>query len=254
VSLSQYSPASTSGHRAIPPPAIELDGVSKNFGSFRTVAALRDVTAEFASGRMIALLGDNGAGKSTLLRIIAGLLEATRGRVLVLGARNLRDVRQQVGYMPHAALLYDDMSGLENLRYFAALYGVHGGGPCEAAIRLVGLDPDLDRRVSQYSQGMRQRMSLARAVVHDPRLLLLDEPFSNVDVPSARHMVEVLAGMRDAGKTIVVVTHQPALLQGVADEFVIMAAGKIAARLQSLPDATEAAPAMSARELKARQN
>ena len=97
-------------------------------------------------------------------------------------------------------------------------------------MRAVGLDPELPRRVGQYSQGMRQRLSLARAILNDPAIVLLDEPFSNVDIVSAREMVRLLAAMRDAGKTVFVVTHQPALLEGVADESVTMNAGQIVAR------------------------
>ena len=102
------------------------------------------------------------------------------------------------------------------------------------AIRSVRLDPELTRPVGQYSQGMRQRMSLARAILHDPKVLLLDEPFSNVDVHSAQEMVALLKAMRDAGKTIFVVTHQASLLEGVADEFVWMEHGKIVERTASL--------------------
>ena len=136
--------------------------------------------------------------------------------------------------MAHPSLLYDEMSGMENLRYFARLYDIAGDGRCEQVIRAVGLDPELSRPVGKYSQGMRQRMSLARAILHDPKILLLDEPFSNVDVHSAREMVGLLKGMRDAGKTIFVVTHQAALLEGVADEFVWMQAGQIVDRTHHL--------------------
>jgi ABC-type multidrug transport system ATPase subunit len=101
-------------------------------------------------------------------------------------------------------------------------------------IRSVGLDPELQRPVGQYSQGMRQRMSLARAVLHDPKILLLDEPFSNVDVHSAREMAGLLGAMRDAGKTVFVVTHQAAVLESVADEFVWMQAGQIVNRTATL--------------------
>jgi len=101
-------------------------------------------------------------------------------------------------------------------------------------VRSVGLDPELTRPVGQYSQGMRQRMSLARAILHDPKVLLLDEPFSNVDVHSAGEMVGLLRGMRDSGKTLFVVTHQAALLQGEADEFVWMQAGQIVTRTRDL--------------------
>ena len=201
--------------------------MTKLFGRF---AALRGVTAEFTPARLYLVLGDNGAGKSTLLRAIAGLMRPSRGTVTVLGAADLRSVAADIGYMAHAPLLYDEMDGMENLRYFARLYGIRGDQRCSEVMRAVSLDPDLPRRVGQYSQGMRQRLSLARAVLNDPAILLLDEPFSNVDIVSAREMVRLLGEMRDAGKTIFVVTHQPALLDGVADESVTMNAGQIVAR------------------------
>ncbi len=143
--------------------------------------------------------------------------------------------------MAHPSLLYDEMSGMENLQYFARLYGMEGDDRCRAAIRAVGLDPELTRAVGQYSQGMRQRMSLARAILHDPRVLLLDEPFSNIDVHSGREMVGLLKGMRDAGKTIFVVTHQALLLDGVADEFVWMQSGQIVDRTATVARAHEGA-------------
>lgn len=206
---------------------VVLTEVSRHFGRF---AALHSVTAQFAASRLYAVLGDNGAGKSTLLRIIAGLLPPTRGTVTVLGSTRLRSVTDRIGLMEHAPLLYDELNAMENLRYFAALYGIDDDHVSERAIRGVKLDPALNRRVGQYSQGMRQRLSLARAVLHEPELLLLDEPFSNVDIHSAREMVCLLGEMRDAGRTIFVVTHQPALLEGVADEFIWMAAGRIVDR------------------------
>ncbi|HLX75014.1 MAG TPA: ABC transporter ATP-binding protein [Terriglobales bacterium] len=225
-SMSQTAPAA----------AVALSHVSKIFGRF---AALRDVSAAFPPGKLYAILGDNGAGKTTLLRAMVGLAPPTRGKVTVLGTEDLRAATAQIGYMAHPTLLYEEMSAMENLRYFAALYGIRQDHPCERAIRAVGLDPALARRVGQYSQGMRQRLSLARALVHDPRILFLDEPFSNVDVVSAREMVHVLAQMRDLGKTIFIVTHQAVLLEGVADEFVSMAAGQISARTRDLPSGLE---------------
>ena len=141
--------------------------------------------------------------------------------------------------MAHPSLLYDEMSGMENLRYFARLYGIVGDDRCAEVIRAVGLDLELARGVGQYSQGMRQRMSLARAILHDPQVLLLDEPFSNVDIHSAREMVGLLKGMSDEGKTIFVVTHQAQLLEGVADEFVWMQAGQIVDRTASFERANQ---------------
>jgi ABC-type multidrug transport system ATPase subunit len=210
---------------------ITVSNVVKQFGRF---AALRGVTAEFDAAQFHAILGDNGAGKTTLLRALAGLAHPTRGDIAIFG-RTPKDACRDIGYMAHPSLLYDEMSGMENLRYFAGLYGIEGDARCKEVIRLVGLDPALSRPVGQYSQGMRQRMSLARAVLHDPKILLLDEPFSNVDVPSARAMVALLKSMRDSGKTIFVVTHQAFLLEGVADEFVWMQAGQIVDRTHDIP-------------------
>jgi ABC-type multidrug transport system ATPase subunit len=218
-------------------PIVVVNGLIKQFGRF---AALRGVDAEFDAGKFHVILGDNGAGKTTLLRALAGLAHPTRGTISIL-EKNPHDACREVGYMAHPSLLYDEMSGMENLRYFARLYDVSGDSRCEQVIRAVGLNPELSRPVGQYSQGMRQRMSLARAILHDPKILLLDEPFSNVDVHSAREMVGLLQGMRDAGKTIFVVTHQAALLEGVADEFVWMQAGQIVDRTFELaPDPSQA--------------
>ena len=208
----------------------------KFFGRF---AALRGISATFAPGRLYVVLGDNGAGKSTLLRVISGLTEPSQGGFTLLGSKKVREVAHRVGYMGHAPLLYDELSGMENLRYFAGLYGIHDDSVCREAMLRVGLDPDLARRVGQYSQGMRQRLSLARAVLHSPELMLLDEPFSNVDVRSAHDMAAVLGRVRDQGKTVFVVTHQPQVVEAVADEFVHMAAGQIVSREETLRHAVD---------------
>jgi ABC-type multidrug transport system ATPase subunit len=185
-----------------------VEGIAKVFGNF---AALRNATADFYPGKMYIITGENGAGKSTLLRIIAGLLPATRGKVL------RENVPQNAfGLMAHATMLYDELSGMENLRCFGALYGATEA-QCEAAMRTVGLDPKLERAVGKYSQGMRQRLALARAIMHEPKLLLLDEPFSNLDVQSATAMVQVLSQLRDAGMCVLIVTHQVGLLTDAAD-------------------------------------
>ena len=216
--------------------AIIVSGVVKQFGRF---AALRGVSAEFDAGKFHAILGDNGAGKTTLLRALAGLAHPTQGTIRMFG-QDPQDSSREIGYMAHPSLLYDEMSGMENLRYFARLYEIAGDERCGEAIRAVGLDPQLTRPVGQYSQGMRQRMSLARAILHDPKLLLLDEPFSNVDVHSAREMVILLKNMRGSGRTIFVVTHQALLLDGVADEFVWMQEGRIVDRTAAPVRAGEA--------------
>jgi ABC-type multidrug transport system ATPase subunit len=130
--------------------------------------------------------------------------------------------------MSHAAMLYDELTGQENLRYFASLYpGRECLEPAEA-LRQVGLDPELRRTVGQYSQGMRQRTSLARVLLPQPELLLLDEPFSNMDVESARQMVELLARFRHGNRTIVITTHQRELAAPIADYVLALRAGRVA--------------------------
>jgi len=205
---------------------VQVDGVSKIYG--RT-AAVRNVSLQLEPGRFYVLRGENGAGKSTLLRMIAGLSAPTEGTIRVFGMKT-RDALARMGYMAHAPLLYDELSGMENLRFFGRLYGIESEAPLADAVRRVGLDPELTRRVGQYSQGMRQRLSLARAIFHSPQLLLLDEPFSNVDPESASQIAQLLAAMRAAGNTILLVTHQLGLLAKTADEFLVLSAGELVER------------------------
>ncbi|MGB0065781.1 MAG: heme ABC exporter ATP-binding protein CcmA [Terracidiphilus sp.] len=202
-----------------------LDEVSKLFGSF---AALRQITVTLEPGRCYVLLGENGAGKSTLLRVLAGLLRPSYGKVRLFGGAEPHEERDRIGYMSHAPMLYDELSAQENLRYFASLYP---GREClapEDALRQVGLDPALNRPLGQYSQGMRQRTSLARVLISSPELLLLDEPFSNMDVESARQMVELLARFRQSDRTIVLTTHQRELAAPIADWVLTLHAGRVA--------------------------
>jgi heme ABC exporter ATP-binding subunit CcmA len=201
-----------------------LDQVSKLFGSF---AALRQVTLGLEPGRCYVLIGENGAGKSTLLRILAGLLRPSFGTVDVFGGHDPHAARARIGYMSHAAMLYDELTAAENLRYFASLYPGRKCLSSAEALRQVGLDPELDRTVGQYSQGMRQRTSLARVLLPVPELLLLDEPFSNMDLESARQMVGLLAGYRQKNRTIVITTHQRELAAPVADFFLTLRAGRV---------------------------
>jgi ABC-type multidrug transport system ATPase subunit len=190
---------------------------------------VRNVTLELEAGRFYVLRGENGAGKSTLLRMVAGLSAPTEGTIRIFGL-GARKALEQIGYMAHAPLLYEEFSGMENLQFFASLYGAESDAPLAESMRRVGLDPELTRRVGQYSQGMRQRLSLARAIFHSPRLLLLDEPFSNVDPESAAQIARLLAAMRSEGKTILLITHQLGLLAEMADEFLFLSAGRLMER------------------------
>jgi heme ABC exporter ATP-binding subunit CcmA len=211
-----------------------VDQVSKLFGSF---AALRQVSVDLEPGRCYVLLGENGAGKSTLLRVLAGLLRPSFGTVKVFGNLEPQEeaARARIGYMSHAPMLYDELTAQENLQYFARLYpGVATLSPQEA-LRQVGLDPELTRTLGQYSQGMRQRTSLARVLLPSPHLLLLDEPFSNMDVESARQMVELLAKFRHGDRTIVLTTHQRELAAPIADYVLTLKAGRVASLDKGAP-------------------
>ena len=201
-----------------------VEDVSKLYGRF---AALRHVSATLEPARCYLLLGENGAGKSTLLRVLAGLLQPTLGTVRVLN-QSPTEARGRIGYMSHAAMLYDELTAQENLEYTAKLYPEQTCLSADQALRMVGLDPALARPVGQYSQGMRQRTSLARVLLSQPELLLLDEPFSNVDRSSAERMLALLTELRTTGRTIVLTTHQRELAEPMADVVLTMQGGALA--------------------------
>ena len=206
----------------------EFEEVSKLYGTF---AALRKVSVRLERGRCYLVLGENGAGKSTLLRTLAGLLKPSYGKVRVFGvdgaAEDPMEARERIGYMSHATMLYDEFSGVENLRYFASLYRDRDCVTPKEALQSVGLDPALARPVGQYSQGMKQRASLARVLISRPELLLLDEPFSNMDIGSAHQMLRLLETFRTEQRTIVLTTHQRELAEPLADFVLTLQAGAV---------------------------
>ncbi len=216
-------------------PTAALRNVSKTFG---TQAAIRNLTLTLSPGTITLILGENGAGKSTLLRLLAGLAAPTRGTLQVFGGAPAEH-RHRIAYMSHAPMLYDELTARENLEYFARLAATSmlcacASGSPEMALRAVGLDPNLRIPVAQYSQGMRQRASLARVLQSDPELLLLDEPFSNLDVAGAQQMVELLADFRtwpgkQTARTIVLTTHQAHLATPIADRTLTITRGQLAA-------------------------
>ncbi len=206
-----------------------LSSVSKMYGQF---VALRKVSFYLKKGHCYLLLGDNGAGKSTLLRVLAGLLTPTLGSIEVRWdpsqpAVSPGDARPGIGYMSHAAMLYDELMAAENLAYFGGLYPAGSTLSPETALTAVGLDPLIKRPVGHYSQGMRQRTSLARAILSKPHLLLLDEPLSNMDAVSAQQMLALIGHMRDEGTTVVLTTHQREVAAPIADYLITMKAGAL---------------------------
>ncbi len=192
-------------------PAIATSGLVRRYGER---AALDDVTLSLGAGHTLVVFGPNGAGKSTLLRVLATLLRPTAGSASVLGRDVRREgwaVRGRIGFLGHAPLLYGDLSARENLAYHARLHGLSRPAAAERIAELlaaVGLERRGDDRVHAYSRGMVQRLAVCRAVLHDPEVLLLDEPRANLD-PAAAEQVEPLIG-RSSGRTRVVTSHDPA--------------------------------------------
>jgi heme exporter protein A len=184
-----------------------VDGVSKYYGHF---PALRDIQLQVEPGSTVALLGRNGAGKTTLLRIIAGLSKSSKGTVRIAGT----DVRQaanrrRIGVLGHGISLYDELSATENLVLFARLYGLPD--PEKRALTWLertGLDRVRDGLVREFSRGMRQRLAVARAFLHDPELILFDEPFTALDDRAIAVLQSLLAEAHANGRTIVLSTHQ----------------------------------------------
>ena len=196
------------------PPAIELEGLGRRFGERE---ALSGVTLSVPAGATLVVLGANGAGKSTLLRVLATLLRPHAGSTRVLG-RALPDegwaVRGRIGFLGHEPLLYRDLTARENLRYHARLHGVDEARAREL-LETVGMTARADEPLRLLSRGMVQRVAVCRAVLHDPEVLLLDEPGSHLD-PAAAELVEPMIG-RASGRTRVVASHDPSGALASAD-------------------------------------
>lgn len=193
---------------------------------------LRGVTFALAAGHTLALLGPNGAGKTTLLRILATLARPTSGAVRLAGLDIVRDagaLRREVGYVGHAPLLYDELSVAENLHFFARMYGLRDGARRAAdLLERVGLAAKARERASSLSRGQAQRLALARALLHDPSVLLLDEPDAGLDDRGLAVLESVLRERRARGQTTVLATHAHERALALADEVLVLDGGRVA--------------------------
>jgi ABC-2 type transport system ATP-binding protein len=220
--------------------AVRLQGVDHSYAPRRDRAtgrwALRDVDLEIADGGIFGVLGPNGAGKTTTIKVISTLLVPTEGSVEVLGhdaVKAPRAVRPEVGLVLGGDRgLYDRLSGYDNLRYFAELYGM--GGPdgnrrIAEVLEVVGMTGHERERVERYSRGMRQRLHIARGILHRPRLLLLDEPSIGVDPVGARQLRELVRTVNEAGTTVILTSHYMYEVEELAHRLAILDGGRIVA-------------------------
>jgi len=221
--------------------AVSLRGVSKHYGALHAVDG---VDLEIPRGEIFGLIGHNGAGKSTLFKMMLGLVEATRGDILVggaqVGGRGFRAARRHLGYLPENVVLYDNLSGLETLHFFARLKHAPRA-QCQPVLERVGLAHALNRPVREYSKGMRQRLGFAQALLGAPQVLFLDEPTNGLDPQAIRDFYATLRGLQAEGVTVIITSHILAELQERVDRLAIMSAGKIQAvgSVQALREQTQ---------------
>ena len=211
------------------PLAIHLRGISKHWGALHAVDG---VDLDVPAGEIFGLIGHNGAGKSTLFKMMLGLLVPTAGEIRVAGApivgRSARAARRQLGYLPENVVLYDNLDGLETLRFFARLKGAPLS-QCPALLERVGLAHAGRRPVREYSKGMRQRLGFAQALLGSPRVLFLDEPTNGLDPQAIRDFYATLRELQAKGVTVIITSHILAELQERVDRLAILAAGRLQA-------------------------
>lgn len=220
------------------PGKLSLRDVSRAYGrSF----ALHRINLELCAGTITAVVGDNGAGKSTLLNILATIDQPTAGQIhydQMSASQFCRRARHRIGWVSHHSLLYGELTARENLLFFARMYGVDDPRRrADAWLERVGLADDAARRVRAFSRGMKQRLTIARALVHNPQLLLFDEPATGLDQRGNRFVEQLLESLRDKNRLIVLVSHDFELIDGLADRLVILRRGKVACD-RTLDDST----------------
>jgi ABC-2 type transport system ATP-binding protein len=216
----------------MPAPILEVLDLHKRYGN---TVALDRVSFQVAEGEMFGLLGPNGAGKTTLLSIVSSLLEPTAGSVRLLGREmrpNDRGLRRFLGIVPQELAVYGQLTARENLLFFGELYGLHGpalGQRVDEVLAAIALEDRAHRRVDTFSGGMKRRLNLGAALVHDPRLLLLDEPTTGVDPQSRNHIFEEVRRLNAAGVTIVYTSHYMEEVQALCTRVGIMDHGRLIA-------------------------
>jgi heme exporter protein A len=208
---------------------IETRNLTKDFGHLQ---ALRGVDLELPAGEFLTIIGPNGAGKSTLLRCIAGLSKPTRGQVLLRGQTldaGATEVRRRIGLVSHESLLYDDLTAVENLRFYGRMYDVESlDQRIDELLRRLGLVWRAHDPVRTYSRGMQQRLAIARALLHHPSVILLDEPYTGLDEQAAEQLHDMLRRMGSGDHTLIMTTHNLNTVVQVGSRLAILVDGRLA--------------------------
>lgn len=209
---------------------LDIQHLSKKYGK---KTALEDITFSVPEGTCFGLLGPNGAGKSTTMKILTGIVEADQGTAIVLGMNsneNQLAIKQQVGYVPQSITLYEDLNAYDNLLFFGQMYGVKGSQLKERITTVLTQTGLLDRakdKVKEYSGGMKRRINIAAALLHDPKILILDEPTVGIDPQSRNHIFDMIRTLKENGVTIIYSTHYMEEVEALCDEIAIIDNGKI---------------------------
>ena len=206
---------------------LKAERLVKRYGH---INALRGIDLEIDRGDVLVLLGPNGAGKSTLLSVLAGRVRPTEGQVVLDGEMLSQSIRarRMTGYLTHASLLYHGLTARENLLLYGQMYGVEDPGErADEMLHFMGLWERRDDRVGGFSRGMEQRLSIARSLLHDPQLILLDEPFSGLDYQSSRAFAHTMRELRDSQRTMIVATHDMTAAQEFGERIAVMNKGQI---------------------------
>lgn len=209
---------------------LEIQGLNKKFGSF---CAVDDLNLHIDKGEIFGFVGHNGAGKTTTMKITAGLLPATSGSIFIDGTdafKNRKKIKRKIGYMPDFFGVYDNLKAIEYMEFYASMYGITGKRAkniCLELMELVNLSDKANTYVDSLSRGMKQRLCLARSLVHDPELLILDEPASGLDPRARFEMKEIMKNLGSMGKTIIISSHILPELADMCDTIGIMQRGKL---------------------------
>ena len=211
------------------PPPIMIRGLTRRYGPLR---ALDGVDLTLDQGEFLTVFGPNGAGKSTLLKVLAGLVRPTSGTVLLFGLNPRTEpdaVKRRLGLIAHTGLLYGGLTARDNLRFYARMYDLPGAyGRADALLSEVGLAERADHLVRGFSRGMQQRLSIARALIHDPEIVLLDEPYTGLDQHASRMLRGILEQVRGRGRSVVMVTHHLEEGLEVSSRVAILSRGRLA--------------------------